>query len=49
MHECKITLGKTIKNARQEHGFSQKDLCNANYAVRQFSDGRSLPAGKDRK
>jgi len=27
MHECKITLGKTIKNARQEHGFSQKDLC----------------------
>ena len=27
MHECKITLGKTIKNARQEHGFSQQDLC----------------------
>jgi transcriptional regulator with XRE-family HTH domain len=27
MHECKITLGKTIKNARQEYGFSQKDLC----------------------
>jgi len=27
MHECKISLGKTIKNARQEHGFSQQDLC----------------------
>jgi transcriptional regulator with XRE-family HTH domain len=27
MHECKITVGKTIKNARQEYGFSQKDLC----------------------
>ncbi|MEG3898128.1 MULTISPECIES: helix-turn-helix transcriptional regulator [unclassified Microcoleus] len=27
MYECKITLGKTVKNARQEHGFSQQDLC----------------------
>ena len=27
MYECKITLGKTIKNARQQYGFSQKDLC----------------------
>lgn len=27
MHECKITLGKLIKNARQEYGFSQKELC----------------------
>ena len=25
--QSKITLGKTIKNARQEHGFSQQDLC----------------------
>jgi|GEM_PF-1110032 len=25
--QSKITLGKTIKNARQQHGFSQKDLC----------------------
>ncbi|MEG4397076.1 hypothetical protein [Microcoleus sp. BROC3] len=22
-----ITLGRTLKNARQQHGFSQKDLC----------------------
>lgn len=25
--QSKITLGKTIKNARQHYGFSQKDLC----------------------
>ncbi|MEG4350275.1 hypothetical protein QUA74_11085 [Microcoleus sp. LAD1_D3] len=25
--QSKITLGKTIKTARQQHGFSQKDLC----------------------
>ncbi|MEG4518805.1 helix-turn-helix transcriptional regulator [Microcoleus sp. AT9b-C5] len=25
--QCKITLGKTIKNARQHYGLSQKDLC----------------------
>ena len=25
--QSKITLGKTIKKARQQHGFSQKDLC----------------------
>ncbi|MEG4459203.1 hypothetical protein [Microcoleus sp. N9_A1] len=25
--KSKITLGKTIKNARQQHGFSQTDLC----------------------
>lgn len=25
--QSKITLGRIIKNARQEYGFSQKDLC----------------------
>jgi len=25
--QSKITLGKTIKNARQHYGLSQKDLC----------------------
>ena len=28
MYECKITLGKTIKNARQQYGFSQRELCH---------------------
>ncbi|PSB52037.1 hypothetical protein C7B67_08490 [filamentous cyanobacterium Phorm 6] len=27
MYECKITLGKTITNARQQYGFSQRELC----------------------
>ncbi|MEG4397338.1 hypothetical protein [Microcoleus sp. BROC3] len=25
--QSKITFGKTVKNARQEYGFSHKDLC----------------------
>lgn len=27
MQNCKITFGRLIRNARQEHGFSQRDLC----------------------
>ena len=27
MYECKITVGRLIKNARQERGFSQRELC----------------------